>query len=230
MLERTRAGEVPVLRDVARHHDRDPLFLGHPDEGVRAVPDLRHAAGHLGRGRIAHRLDGVHRQEERRSLAGRAQHGRQIAARREGDRITRHTEPSRPGRDLRVGLLARHEEALPPTLGETSQELQQQGGLADPRLTREEDHRRGNESAAEDPIQTLDPGRHTRLDRRGPPEHQDGRDGPACPSRALDRAPGPAARAATDPLGHLLPAIRAGEEGPGTGHGRLTVATGSDTP
>ncbi len=141
-------------------------------------------------------------------------------------------EPSRPGRDLPVGFLARHEQALPPGLGRgetaaaaASVDLPIPGSPA----------RRTTEAGTSPPPRTRSrPG--IPVGTRGsvpeaPPERQDGRHGARpLPDGALDRAPGAAARASTDPLGHLLPALRAGEEGPRPSHGRLTLAIGSDTP
>ena len=96
VLERARPGEVAVLGDVAGHQDRDPLLLGHPDEGVGARPDLATPPGIWEAGRVARawiestaRRNGV-------TLAGRRQHGAQVAARGERDGVA--VTPSRRAR------------------------------------------------------------------------------------------------------------------------------------
>ena len=221
VLERTGPGEVAVLGDVAGHEDRDPLLLGHADEGVRAVPHLRHAARHLGCGRIADRLDRVNREEERVTLPGGRQHGAQVAARREGDRIPRHAEPTRSGGDLAVRLLAGDEQASAAVPGEAREELEQQRGLPDPGLPREEDHRGGDEPAAEHPVETRDPGGHAGFDGcRASSQHEDGPTRRCGASeRALDRPPRAAPGAPTHPLRNLLPALGTREDRPGPWHG-----------
>jgi hypothetical protein len=219
VLERARTREVAVLRHVPRHDHRDAVLLGHADEGVGTGPHLRDASRHLGGGWITDRLDGVHRKEERRATSRRSEHGRQVAARREGDPIPRDAEPARSGRDLSMGFLARHEQTRPSRPREAGQQMEEQRRLPDPRLPREKDDRSGHQPAAEHAIQALDPGRHAGFGPGGPSERKDRRSGAGTTAdRALDRAPRAATGATPDPLGDLLPTLGAGEDRPVAGH------------
>ena len=96
--------------------------------------------------------------------------------------------------------------------------LQQQGGLADPRLAAQEHHRSGDEPAAEHPVELGDPGRDpcSLLDLDLDEPQRSSRRRGSCSSRRSDglldeRAEGGAARALAEPAPGAVTALRAAE-------------------
>ena len=59
VLERPRAGQIAVLRHVARENDRDPLLLRHLHEGIGAAAHLGDPPGLRAGAGVAERLDRV---------------------------------------------------------------------------------------------------------------------------------------------------------------------------
>ena len=80
MLERTRTGEIPVLRDVPGQHDGDVLLLRKLDQGVGARPDLGDPAGLRRRLDVAQRLNGIDRQHVRLGRPRRGEDRVEISA------------------------------------------------------------------------------------------------------------------------------------------------------
>src|SRR5439155_26570845 len=74
-------------------------------------------------------------------------------------------EPLAPHLDLAGRLLARHVEDPLRRLGKPGQDLQQQGGLADPGIAADQDHGALDDPAAENPVELPDTGQEPRFHR-----------------------------------------------------------------
>ena len=205
-----------------------PSALASPTSASVHVRTCDDAAGHLRATRVADRLDGVDRQQER-PLARRAICSTCSRSRPGANRTASPGMPSRrgPRRDLGVRLLAAHQQAVVSLRGEVRHEVQEQRGLADAGLTRRagrptrarghrraRDRRRGTRStpARPRPASSCSDQRSRRRGRRSPSGPDD--------VRLLDRAPAAAARTSPDPLRHLLPAIAARQHDPCLAHRR----------
>ena len=135
---------------------------------------------------------------------------------------------------LAAGLFTRCEEAGVPGIRQTRRQLEEKGRLARAGRPREEHHRAGDESAAEDAIDRGEPGPDPGLLELGG-QVEDGRLAPRAdrPQRAprrmlADRSPFAARRAPARPLGGRSVTGRADEEPLDLAHAR-TVARGCDT-
>jgi hypothetical protein len=116
------------------------------------------------------------------------------------------------------GLLAGDVQRAGP-LGEPRGHVEQQGGLAHPRLTRHEDHGARHHAAAEHPVELVHPGRHgprgLDVDLTDRPGGAADGAGPRRTDRGCGgvghRAPALALAAPADPLGGQPAALRAPE-------------------
>ena len=169
VLERSRAREIAVLRDVPGQHDGDALLLRKLDQGVGAGPDLGDPAGLRRRLDVAERLDGIDREhvgagrprrgEDRVEISPGRERDRRPPARRAAGRAPRpgHGTPRR----RRAGPRSPRA-AIDESHWSSSVDLPMPGGPAssttDP----------GDEPAAQDPIEVGKPGRAPGRARRTP--------------------------------------------------------------
>ena len=222
VLQGTWPGDGPLLRDMPHEHRAQRPLLGHGHQGGGDLPDLGHPAGRAldpGRDDRLHRVDDEQHRLHRVHLG---QHGGKFCLGGDVEVVPHGTDPVRAqphlGRRLltgdvqhRAGL--RHQRAC----------LEQQRGLAHARLPGQQHHRSGDQSAAQHPVEFVEPGgpgarragidlgdRHRagRGERVGGTPGQPGaRDGGN--RRLLDRSPGLAAAAAPGPFGGPPSAVRA---------------------
>ncbi len=159
VLERLRAGEVAVLRDVADEHRRDVLsFRG--EQKLRGR--LAHLADAAGRRLELDREDGLDRvDDDERRLQPRdlfedaldACLGQQV------ERRGADAKAIAAALDLVLGLFAGCVENRADLAREVRGRLQQQRRLADARLAAEQHERTGHDAAAEHAIELADAGR-----------------------------------------------------------------------
>ena len=162
VLQRLRAGEIAVLRDVADEHDRHVAALGGEQQMRRDLAHLADAArGGLkprGKDRL-NRIDDDERRLEPLDLfedALEAGFGEQVQ-RRPVDR-----QPLAAQLDLMLGLFARAVENGTDVARHVRGHLQQQRGFSDARLAAEQHERAGNDAATEDAIELGDARRNPR--------------------------------------------------------------------
>ena len=223
VLEDARTGDTAVLRHVADEESGQVGLLGDPDQRGRDRAHLRDAARpalDLGGG------DGLHGVNDEQGGARGLdvpQDDAELRLIRDQEVRFERADAFRAPAHLGRRLLARHvEDGAAPACRRRSRGLgghvQQQRRLADAGFARQEDHRAGNDAAAEDPVQLA----HARRARRGPlAVHLADRQGGAArgsrggarPARGLaglvDGAPRPALAALTHPLRGGPPAFGA---------------------
>ena len=225
VLERARAGERAVFRDVTDEQRRDVVLLGEPHERLRAVAHLRDRPGRARRVGIVHRLDRVdreHRRLERRRRARRPRAATFPRRRTARARACRAGRPASAPAPATPPPLTSRQRA--PRAASRAERLEQQRALAHPGLAAEERDRARDEAAAEHPVELGDPGRQRRRARRPRPAaigtgSRGARrpDGPrdrraAAELRSRHRAPVSALRAPAEPLGRLVAAVGAHEQ------------------
>lgn len=239
VLERARAGERAVLRDVADEHDGDAVALRHVHEPEGGFANLAHAA--CGSVELVHRrrLDRVHDEERRALAAGELGDPSDVGLRHDADRrrdaLAVDSQPGRAEPHLAGGLLSRGVEdagAAGGSCGQAGGHLEEQRRLADSGLPADEHERAGHESPAEDPIELTDPdgqpggvvgdglGQRHRRQAAGDRAAVRPPDAYGLADRGLDEAvPGRAGTALALPAEERLAAALADEAALGAGHG-----------
>ena len=112
-----------------------------------------------------------------------------------------------PGRDLSLRLLAGDQQAGPPRRREAGDQVQEQGGLADAGLARQQRHGARHQTAAEHPVDAVVTGGDPLIGlggSAGADQRDRGRRGGSARAGdgyLLERAPGAATGAAPGPLG-----------------------------
>ncbi len=157
VLQHARPGDLPVLGDVTHEHGGDSALLGDRHDGGGDRPHLGHATRHAVRARgrerlhrIEHEKAGLHRVEV-------SHHRGQIGLGRQVEPLVQGADALGAQSHLARGLFATDHQGRPglargtggPLLGDVEQE----GRLADARLAREQHHRAGHKSTAEDPVE-----------------------------------------------------------------------------
>ena len=229
VLQQTRARDGAVLGDVADQERGHAAVLGGADQGAGHLPDLGDAAGGAVDLRGGDRLHGVQDQQGGFHLVQMAQHRGQVGLRRQVQVVADRPDAVGAQAYLARRLLARDIQRAVVVARRLGGHVQQQRGLPDAGLAREEHDRARYQTAAEHAVQLRNAG----LARGGLPavDLADGQRGHRYPSggggphrgRAglLDRAPGVALRAAAEPLGRL-PAALGAAIGGAVLRGRLT--------
>ena len=103
-------------------------------------------------------LDGIDDEDGRPGRRGDVDHVGELSARDERQALALERQPLGSPRDLGPRLLPRGDEAGAPGAGEARRQLEEKGRLARAGRPREEHHRAGDESAAEDAIDRGEPG------------------------------------------------------------------------
>ena len=161
VLDHFGAGDRAFLGDVADEDNRRPPALGQPDQLLRRAAHLRHRArGGFERVQI-HGLDGIDDQQIRRSRSVKG--GQDIANGGPGSQLDRRiggfqpfsAQPHLIDRFLAADVGHRHRRApvAVATARKLGRGLQQQGRLADPRVTANQQRRAGDQPAARHPVQ-----------------------------------------------------------------------------
>src|SRR5690606_11416980 len=158
VLEPPRARDRTLLRHVADEKCRDVVRLRDTNELCRALPALADGS-RRGLERLAiERLYGIDHERRGRRAFELAEHRVDAGFREKLDRRVPAAEPSRPERDLVERFLARHV-ARRTFRREARERLEQQGRLADARVSAEEHDRSRHEPAAENAIELAEPAR-----------------------------------------------------------------------
>ncbi|CAM5256260.1 hypothetical protein SFUMM280S_05608 [Streptomyces fumanus] len=153
VFQQAGAGDGAVLGDMAHQEGGHAALLGGADERAGDLPDLGHAAGgavDLGGGDGLH---GVEDQQRRLHRVQVAQHGGQIGLGGQVQMVVQGADPVGAQPDLAGRLLARDVQGAVLLARRLGGHVQQQRGLADAGLAREQHHRAGHQSAAEHPVQ-----------------------------------------------------------------------------
>ena len=159
VLEHARAGQRPFLGDVPDQEGGDALALGEQHQARPAFADLADAARRgLEAGQVDG-LDGVHDQDARAQRLHVAQDDVEVVLGHEVEARGRDPEPLGPELDLSGRLLARDIEHRAGALRQRASRLQEQGGLADPRIAADQDERVLDQASSQHPIQLADPRR-----------------------------------------------------------------------
>ena len=159
MLDHARAGDLPVLGDVADQHQRRAGFLGVANERLRRAAHLRHRAGRAVDGVAPHGLDGVdHDQPRCLALGDGGDDVLDRGFRREFDRRLREAEPFGAQPHLRDGFFAGDIDGAVAGARERGGGLNEQRRFADAGIARHQQHRAGDEAAAGDAIEFGDAG------------------------------------------------------------------------
>ncbi|CAM5701494.1 hypothetical protein SFUMM280S_00790 [Streptomyces fumanus] len=219
VFQQAGAGDGAVLGDMAHQEGGHAALLGGADQRAGDLPDLGHAAGgavDLGGGDGLH---GVEDQQRRLHRVQVAQHGGQIGLGGQVQMVVR--APIRSARSRTwLALLARDVQGAVLLARRLGGHVQQQRGLADAGLAREQHHRAGHQSAAEHPVQLG----HAEVERAvacswastwpmGTAERARRRRTDRGRAVLLDRPPRLALGAATEPLGRLPAALGAASSG-----------------
>ncbi len=233
VLEHPRAGDRALLRHVPDQDHGHAALLREPHQAARHLAhlsDRARAAGHRGVVEDLHRVDdadvgslGVDRREHRVEV--RLRDDRHLEGRR--------AEPLRAQLDLGGRLLPRHVEDVAAGRGEVAERGARERRLADAGRTADEDERTRHDAAAEHAIELADAGAEPLDPRRLDVAQRDRRERAAGAPAALvaasdarrrgaplldERVPLSAAGAAPMPLGALVPARGAGEDGGRSSH------------
>ena len=216
VLEHPRAGDRPVLGDVADDHGGDVAGLGDADQRGGDLLDLGDATGDAVDARGADRLDRVDDQQRRSYVLDVGEHRPEVGLRGEEQLVVDAAGAVGAQPHLGGRLLAGDVEGALPGARGLRGHLEQQRALADARLAGQQDRGARHEPAAEDAVELGHAaGARDRLRGRDLPDgHRRRRDrtgGGAQGRRARlgDGPPGLALAAAADPLGGLPPALRA---------------------
>ena len=217
VLQQPRPGDRAVLGDMPDEQHGDPPRLGHLDEArgdLTDLPDIAGGALDLRAGEGLHRVDDDEIGPARLDLA---EHDGQVGLGGQMQRRGHRLDPLGPQPHLRRRLLAADVQHGAPLAGRPRGDVEQQRGLADPRLTGHEHDRPGHQPAAEHPVELADPGgpghRPGHVDLADPRWRPDRRRGGAGSGSAgaqlADRAPRLALPAPTHPLDRAPPAFGA---------------------
>ncbi len=159
VLEHARAGQRPFLGDVPDQEGGDALSLREQHQARPAFADLADAARRgLEAGQVDG-LDGVHHQDARAQRLHVAQDDLEVVLGHEVEARGRDPEPLGPELDLSGRLLARDVEHRAGALRQRASRLQEQGGLADPRIAADQDQRVLDQASSQHPVQLADPRR-----------------------------------------------------------------------
>ena len=208
VLEQPRTGDRAVLGDMPDEHGGDGALLGEPDQRGGHFAHLGDAARctvDLGR---RDGLDRVEHQQSRADGVDLAQHRRQVGLGGEPEVGVDCVDPVGAQADLGGGLLTGDVQRRDAGARGPGGDVEQEGGLADARLTGEQDHASGDEPATQDAVELVDAGAAAPGGVDVDLEDGAGRgaDGPSGhPARLgtglVDRAPRLALTAPADPLG-----------------------------
>ena len=239
VLEQARPRDRAVFRDVAdEEHGQLPVFRD-PDERRRDLAHLARLAGQAVGQRTRHGLHGVDDEQLWAHLVDLAEDRGEIGLGGEVELTVECARAAGPESHLRHRLLGAHVEHPPAGRRHPGGDFEQERGLADARLAREQDRRARDDAAAEHAVELADAARAVcgifgvdLADRSGRPRRAR-RDGlqRAHDAGLLgdvdDGAPLLAFGAAPRPLRGGPPAFRASERGDGAGHA-LSVAAAPD--
>ena len=87
-------------------------------------------------------------------------YGAEVRFRQDHEVVGFGVDPLGPHTDLTQRLLGGHVKDPGPGSGHAREDLQKEGGFADPRISAEEDHGAGDHAAAEDPVKLGKAGRN----------------------------------------------------------------------
>ena len=176
MLQHARAGDRTVLGDMADQHQRRAALLGEADQFLRGGADLADRAGRALDQVGVHRLDRI--DDEQRGRPPLPQRRQDIADRGGGGELHRRPAQPQPPRaqpHLIRRFLARDIGDMRACQRHLRRRLEQQGRLADPRITADQRRRAFDETAAQRPVQLRDAARQPRgqRDLRVQPDQRD---------------------------------------------------------
>ena len=164
VLQHARASDVAVLGDVADQQDRQVRRLRQACQRGCDRAGLSHTASdafHAGR---LHRLDRVHDEQIGFDLVDMAEQDIQVRFRRQEQAVLQSSGAFSAAADLGSGLFCGHvQRGARFTVGTVGtggspfrRHLQQQRRLSHARLAGEQDHRSGDDAAAEDAVELAD--------------------------------------------------------------------------
>ena len=231
VLEHLGARQAAVLGDVADEEGRDVLPFRREQQLRRGLAHLADAAGRGLELEREHRLDRIDDDQRRTQPRDLLEDPLETGFREQVERRPLDAQPLPARLDLMFRFLTGAVEHRSDRVREMRRRLQQQRGLADPRLAADQHQRSGHDAAAEHPIELVDPGRETRrhdsVDLFVEPRTRGGGErvaGPGAGGRRararrdrhgalLDqRVPGAALGAAAEPLLRLRAALLAAED------------------
>ena len=229
VLEHPRAGDGAFLGDVADDDDRRAGVLGEGGQPVPHLAHLRHRAGRALYSAQRERLDGIHREDAGPQLARMLERDLRVRLRREVQRGRERAQPLAAQPDLLQRLLPAHVEDRKRRPRELVQRREEQRALADARISREQHHRAGDESASESAVQLADarPVPPSRRERHLIDGQHRGKGAPAGRGLLFHRAEGAAPAALAEPLGRPVAALLADVLYGRFSHARI-LAAGSD--
>ena len=159
MLEDARAGDAAFLGHMADQEHADALLLGIAHQPRRALSHLRDRSRRRCQFRQPQGLDGIDDQDPGLFLDRRGQDALDIGFGLAAQAADLHLQAPRPLCDLSQRLLAADIDHLGPAL-QTGVHLQHQRGLADTRITADQNHRTRHQTAAQHPVQFSQSGIH----------------------------------------------------------------------
>jgi hypothetical protein len=157
VLQRLGPRDPAPLGDVAHEEDGGSGLLGEALEAGGALAHLPHVPRRPFQLGGVDRLDRVDQEDVRRALGGAQEDAVQLGFGQEGDRAGGAFQAVGAELHLVGALLAGNVERAPPGPLQPAGDLEEDGGLPDPRLAADQDDGAGNDPAAENEVELGDP-------------------------------------------------------------------------
>jgi hypothetical protein len=158
VLKHPRTGELPILGDVADEQEGGAVGLCHLNQTVGAFAYLRDRPGRRGELGVVEGLDGVHHAQLGPLLLEVVDDVGQRGLGREQEVVVERAQPLCTQPHLVRRLLTRDVQDLGAGCGTGPEQLEHEGGLADPGLATDEGDAPRHQTAAEHPVELSDAG------------------------------------------------------------------------